>query len=179
MTVLLLPDKFKGSLTAEEVILALTKGIDRADNSTEIHQMIASDGGDGFLDAIQHTVEVEVVHCTAVDPLGREIKASYLVNIHRGEAFIELAKTSGMEILNEKERNPMITSTLGTGMQIRDAVKRGVRTIYVGLGGSATNDGGIGIAHAMGYKFLDEQQNTLAPIGESLARIHSIDASDV
>lgn len=179
MTVLLIPDKFKGSLTAEEVISAISNGIERVDTSIEIHHLIASDGGDGFLEAIGHTVGVEAVHCTTVDPLGREITASYVVNRSSGEAFIELAKTSGMELLKEKERNPLITGTLGTGEQIRDAVKRGFRTIYIGLGGSATNDGGIGIAHALGYKFLDKQQNTLAPIGESLAKIHSIDTSDV
>lgn len=179
MTVLLIPDKFKGSLTAKEVIGALSKGIERAAHHTKIHHLIASDGGDGFLDAIQQTMEVEEVSCAAVDPLGREIMASYLVNTSRGEAFIELAKASGMELLKKKERNPMRTSTRGTGLQIRDAVERGVHTIYIGLGGSATNDGGIGIAEAMGYKFLDAGHNTLAPSGESLDKIHRIDASDV
>jgi len=177
MTVLLIPDKFKGSLTATEVISALSKGIERADKKTKIHHLIASDGGDGFLEAIQQTLEVEEVHCNTVDPLGREIIASYALSRSRGEAFIELAKASGMELLKEDGRNPMITSTLGTGLQILDALEKGVDTIYVGLGGSATNDGGIGIAHALGYKFLDAAQNTLVPTGENLDKIYSIDAT--
>ena len=179
MTVLLIPDKFKGSATASEVVTALSKGIKRADQHAEIHHLIASDGGDGFLDAIQQLVQLEDVSCATVDPLGREIMASYLLNRSKGVAFIELAKASGMELLEEKERNPMFTSTRGTGLQIRDAVDRGARTIYIGLGGSATNDGGMGIAEAMGYKFLDVAKNALEPSGENLVKLHSIDATNV
>lgn len=179
MTVLLIPDKFKGSLTAIEVIAALTKGIKRAGKNIEILHLIASDGGDGFLDAIQHSMDVEEVSCSTVDPLGRKIKAAYVFNQYKNEAFVELAKASGMELLKEEERNPMITSTLGTGLQIRDAIERGAKKIYIGLGGSATNDGGIGIAQALGYKFLDAAQNILVPSGESLEKIHTIDASGV
>jgi len=179
MTVLLIPDKFKGSLTAIEVIAALTKGIKRADNKIDILQVIASDGGDGFLDAIRHTMDVEEISCSTVDPLGRKIRADYVFNKYKDEAFLELAKASGMELLKEGERNPMITSTLGTGLQIRDAIERGAKKIYIGLGGSATNDGGTGIAQALGYKFLDVAQNILVPSGESLQKIHTIDASGV
>ncbi len=179
MTVLLIPDKFKGSLTAIEVIAALTRGIKKIKKNIDIHHVIASDGGDGFLDAIQHTMDVEEVSCSTVDPLGRKIRAAYVFNKYTDEAFIELAKASGMELLKEGERNPMITSTLGTGLQILDAIERGAKKIYIGLGGSATNDGGIGIARALGYKFLDVGLNILVPSGESLEKIHTIDASGV
>jgi len=179
MKIVLIPDKFKGSLSAAEVIEALTKGIKRADPSSIISSVITSDGGDGFLDAVQQTIAVEKINCESVDPLGRPISAPYLYHPEKKTAYIELAKCSGMVLLAKEERNPMETSTLGTGLQIKHALKQGAKVIYVGLGGSATNEGGIGIAHGLGFRFLDKNGVILPPTGHSLSHIQAIETNSV
>jgi glycerate kinase len=179
MKIVLIPDKFKGSLSAEEVIEALTKGIKRAKPTTTILSMVASDGGDGFMDAIQHAIPVKKIFCETVDPLGRPISAPYLYYSQKKTAYIELAQCSGMVLLAKQERNPMKTSTLGTGLQIKHAIEQGAEVIYVGLGGSATNDGGIGIAHGLGFRFLDKKGEILPPTGQSLLHLHAIEKDGV
>jgi len=177
MNVLLIPDKFKGSISAKGVIEALTMGIRRAVPNASIDTVLASDGGDGFLDAVSNYVAVETVVGDTIDPLGRKIKAPYLLNQETDTAYVELAKASGLELLKETERNPMFTSTLGTGIQILDAIHKGAKKIFIGLGGSATNDGGIGIANALGNTFLDASGNELRPIAANLSKIDRIDNS--
>ncbi|MEJ1222189.1 glycerate kinase [Sediminicola sp. 1XM1-17] len=178
MKVLLIPDKFKGSVTAEGVIKALSQGIAKSEPNTEIFKVMASDGGDGFLDAIQNYISLDRVEIDTVDPLGRPIKAYYLYRAATKTAYIELAKASGIELLSNDELNVMETSTLGTGMQIKNAIKRGAKNIIIGLGGSATNDGGTGIAHILGYRFLDAKGNELDPIGKNLIHISKIENID-
>ena len=179
MNIVLIPDKFKGSLSAAEVIKALTKGIKRANPNAVISSLITSDGGDGFLDAVQQTLAVEKVYCESVDPLGRPISAPYLYHPEKKTAYIELAQCSGMVLLTNEERNPLKTSTLGTGLQIKHAIEQGAKVIYVGLGGSATNDGGIGIAHGLGFRFLNRNGEVLPPTGQSLSYIHSVETEGV
>ena len=111
--------------------------------------------------------------------MGKPIQSYYLYSHEANSAFIELANASGMELLTPKERNPMLTSTFGTGLQIKDAVQKGIKNVYIGLGGSATNDGGIGIAQALGYSFLDKNGKKLKATGASLSQIKSIDDADV
>ena len=108
------------------------------------------------------------------DPLGRPIRAFYLYNESNSTAYVELAKASGIELLSNADLNVMETSTIGTGIQIEDAIKRGAKNIIIGLGGSATNDGGTGIAHALGYRFLDAKGNELSPKGKNLSLISKI-----
>ena len=174
MTILLVPDSFKDSLTASEVVKYLQEGFEQINPALQIQSYIASDGGEGFLDAVQPYTNAEPVICDTQDPLGRLLKANYLINSARDTAYIELAKASGIELLDTKERNPMYTSTYGTGLQIKDAISRGATTIYVGLGGSATNDAGIGMAAALGYTFLDKNDQVIAPQGQYLKDIASI-----
>ncbi|WP_298478466.1 glycerate kinase [uncultured Maribacter sp.] len=174
MNFLLIPDKFKGSLTANEVINAVSKGIKKVDGTSTIYSILASDGGDGFLDAISNSISTHEVEIETLDPMGRLIAATYLLNENNDTAYIELAKASGLELLKEEERNVMQMSTYGTGLQIKDAVSRGIKTIYVGLGGSATNDGGIGIANALGYVFTNKAEEELKPIGANLGAISKI-----
>lgn len=178
MNYLLIPDKFKGSLTATEVIDAISKGIKKADFTSTIFNIIASDGGDGFLDAISNSIPTNEVEIATIDPMGRPLKATYLLNATNDTAYIELAKASGLELLKEEERNVMQMSTYGTGLQIKDAVFRGVKTIYLGLGGSATNDAGIGIASALGYIFKDKNGEEVKPIGANLATVFKIEKSE-
>ncbi len=180
MNVLIIPDKFKGSLTGTEVIEAIEAGLRRFDSGIQTHSITASDGGDGFLDAIRNSdPSVQAIDCQTTDPLGRPIRADYGLDARRGTAYIEMARASGMELLAAEERNPWRTSTLGTGKLIADALLRGAKTLYIGLGGSATNDGGIGIAAALGYRFLDADGATLPSTGGALEQIASIDASGV
>ncbi|QLG45436.1 glycerate kinase [Costertonia aggregata] len=175
MNVLVIPDKFKGSLTAKEVIKSITAGIAKAFSSAKIHSLVASDGGDGFLDAVSGNKVIAKMWVDTVDPLMRPIKAMYLLDSKSKSAYIEMARASGLELLTVQERNAMRTTTFGTGIQIKDAIQKGARRIYLGLGGSATNDGGIGLAKALGYSFLDNLGNTLEPIGSNLIKIAKIE----
>jgi glycerate kinase len=174
MNILLLPDKFKGSLSAAEVMDALTRGILLSHPEANCIPVLASDGGDGFLDAVSKYLPVERIRTQTTDPLGREIEADYLLSAERGEAYFELAQASGLVLLEEPERSPMTTSTLGTGILINNAIQRGARKVFIGLGGSATNDAGIGIASALGYRFLDSRSRELPPVGSSLTDIETI-----
>lgn len=179
MNVLLLPDKFKGSLTAPELIEVMTRAIKKAIPGAAIHYALASDGGDGFLDAIAQYRKTQSVSTSVLDPLGREMTAGMLVDQSGEEAFIEMAKASGIVLLSPEERNAMLTSSRGTGMQIKEAIQRGCRKLYIGLGGSATNDAGMGMAVALGYQFLDSNGNPLAPIGGNLLKVSGIDKENV
>ena len=179
MKLLLIPDKFKGSLTSEEVSKAFITGVEKAGVQFTSHYIKASDGGDGFMNAVAYYKPCVSVQVISENPLGKPIQSYYLYNKEANSAFIELANASGMELLTPEERNPMLTSTYGTGLQIKDAVQKGIKNVYVGLGGSATNDGGIGILQALGYSFLDENGKKLKATGSSLSQIKSIDDTDV
>ncbi|MCD0461385.1 glycerate kinase family protein [Roseiconus lacunae] len=180
MNVLIVPDKFKGSLTASEVIAAIEAGLKGKLPDVIVHHVVASDGGDGFLDAIiKCRPSVAVVSCDTVDPLGRPIEAEFGFDESESVAYVEMARASGMELLRADERDPSETSTEGTGRLILAAMSRGAKTIYVGLGGSATNDGGCGIAKALGFRFFDASGNTIDPVGGQLGRIDRIDSASV
>ncbi|MGC1514799.1 MAG: glycerate kinase [Maribacter sp.] len=179
MKLLLIPDKFKCSLSSVEVSQAIIAGLDKAGIAHSYHYIKASDGGEGFMDAVAKYTACLSMQVISENPLGKPIQSYYLYNQKRNAAYIELANTSGMELLGVEERNPMLTSTYGTGLQIKDAIAKGIRNIYVGLGGSATNDGGIGIASALGYSFRDADGKLLRPTGENLIKIDSIDANGV
>lgn len=175
MTILVVPDGFKDSLTSQEVSDAICDGIMAYDSDTKIHSIYASDGGDGFLNVVKYyKPDLAVVSSKTVDPLGREIEAEYLWNDNTKAAYIELAAASGIELLLKDDRKVTKTSTLGTGLQIREAILKGAKTIYVALGGSATNDAGTGIAAGLGYRFLDHANKTIAPCGENLKEISRI-----
>ena len=174
MKLLLIPDKFKGSLTASEVVEAISKGVRSVHPEAIIDSILASDGGEGFLDAIANYRDVERIETTTAGPLGRPVHAYYLWEEAGKAAYVEMAMCSGLELLEESERNPLHTSTWGTGLQIKNAIEKGARTIYLGIGGSATNDGGIGVAGAMGYQFLDASGNAVQHKGGELQKIRRI-----
>jgi len=182
MHILLIPDSFKDSISATEIVQQLEQGFSELDAQISTESCIASDGGEGFLDFVKKYVDVTMIPVQTVDPLGRDMVAEYAFaktcpettsGAHK-TAYIELAKASGLELLADAERNPLLTSTYGTGLQIKDAIKKGATEIYIGLGGSATNDGGTGIAHALGYEFLDERGSKFVPKGGNLIDIFHI-----
>ncbi|MFN4286168.1 MAG: glycerate kinase [Lacibacter sp.] len=171
MTILLAPDKFKGSLTAFEVCRHLEAGIRKVLPQAAVRSFPLADGGDGFAATLQHYWHTHTIAVTTVDPLGRNIRATYEWDATTGTAIIELAAASGLVLLQPQERNPLHTSTYGTGLQIKDALERGARHILLGLGGSATNDAGTGLLAALGFRWLDAHHHELKPCGENLARV--------
>ena len=177
MKILIAPDKFKGSLSAREVCEALRIGIESIDSSVEIFEKPLADGGDGSLEILQYYLDLKKITVEVNDPLRRSIQASY--SMTGTTAYIEMSKASGLVLLKESERNCMVTSSYGTGQLITDAIGRGATEIYLFIGGSATNDGGIGIAHALGYRFYNADGEILAPIGKNLILIERIEHSNV
>ncbi|NQX78139.1 glycerate kinase [Gilvibacter sp.] len=175
MKVLIIPDGFKDSLSAAQVAAAIKTGIQDVNPDTQLFEMLASDGGDGFLNVISHyKPDLNSISCQTTDPLGRDLIAYYLYDMKEQAAYVELAGASGIELLTQEERRVMETSTLGTGTVIKNALHQGVKHIYLGLGGSATNEAGMGIAHALGYRFLDVYDNELKPCGGSLNLVAKI-----
>lgn len=172
MKILIAPDKFKGSLSALEVCQAIGEGISNACPAASIDFHPMADGGDGSLEILQNHLSLKSEEVSTLDPLGRPLIATYFRASE--SAFIEVASASGLVLLKEDERDPLKASTLGTGLMIKDAIEKGCRLIYLFLGGSATNDGGIGIASALGYQFLDKNGKALEPNGANLLQINGI-----
>ncbi|MGM9506893.1 glycerate kinase [Larkinella sp. GY13] len=171
MKILLAPDKFKGSLTARQVCDAMTEGIRLAHPGAEIVALPMADGGEGTAEVLTQATDGQWITVPALDPLDRPIQASYGISSNHQTAFIEMSQASGLRLLHRNELNPLKASTFGTGQLILDAISRGVTHLVLGIGGSATNDAGIGMAAALGWQFLDAQGESLAPCGGNLERI--------
>ncbi len=173
MKVLTLIDSFKGTITSKR-LGELTKEV-LLPIGHEVKSFAISDGGDGFLDAISENIELKEIKCLVHDPLMREFSAEYLVN--DDTAYIELAKASGINLLKESELDPYHATTYGFGEQINDAINKGYKKIVIGIGGSATDDGGSGMLEALGVKFnngfLTQMNN------QKLGDITSIDTSEL
>ena len=174
MKILLAPDKFKGSIDSITLCKLIQKEIAASYPDAEVESYPMADGGDGYSSIIKHYFGTNDAQALTVDPLMRQIKASYQISQDGSAAYIEMAAASGLALLADNERNPMKTSSYGTGLLILDAIKRGAKEIYLGIGGSATNDGGIGMADALGYIFLDKNGDPLEPCGENLSSITEI-----
>jgi glycerate kinase len=178
MRVLLACDKFKGSLGADEACEAIRAGL--PDGWTADTCPIA-DGGEGFVDAMLAGSGGERVTAPCTDALGRPVEASYgIYRSNDGEvvAVLEMSAASGIWRIPAEERKPRLSSTFGTGQLMRHAIEiSGASRLLVGIGGSVTNDGGAGMAAALGVRFLDEQGGELEPIPADLARLHAIDFS--
>ena len=176
MNIVIATDKFKGSLSSFAVCDAMEQGLLKASPGFTITKLPLSDGGDGLADVLAYYTSAKKVVVTVSDPLLRSVQAYYLLAADGKTAFIEMAQASGLLLLQPHEYNPLQTTTFGTGELVKHALQHGVSKIVLGIGGSATNDGGIGMAAALGYRFLDEHGNELKPVGENLVRIHTIDA---
>ena len=179
MKIVIASDSFKGSLSSMEVAESIGKGILDVCPSCEVVKLAVADGGEGTVDALCQTSGGQMLELQVDDPLGRPVTASYAVLDDGHTAVLEMVSASGLTLLASDERNPMQTSTYGTGQIIADALCRGCRRFLVGIGGSATNDGGMGMLRALGYRFLDPEGNELPGTGASLSEVCSIDDSYV
>lgn len=171
-------DSFKGCLSSKEVAAGIADGIRKVYPHCEIVCVSIADGGEGFCQAFIDNKQGVKIETTVHDPLMRPIAAEYAI-IDSKTTIIESAQASGLPLLAEGERNPLITSTYGTGELIKDAIAKGCRNIVIGLGGSATNDGGLGMLMALGYRFYDSNGNPLLQQGgqvlEQIAHIDTLE----
>lgn len=177
MKIVIAPDKFKGSLTGFEYCEAVEKGLRLVIPEAEVVKMPLADGGDGTIAVLEQYVEGAQIQRTASDPLFRPLKTSYVFSKTTGVAYLEMAEISGLKLLKEVERNCMHTTSLGMGELIVDAIEKGAKELILGIGGSATNDGGMGMAKALGFRFLDSSGRELQPTGSSLAQVEKIDVT--
>ena len=178
MRIVVAPQEFKGTLTAGQAAEAMAEGARRAIPDATIETTPLSDGGPGLIEAMKATSGGTVFKNTVRDPLGRAVEARWLL-LEDGTAVIESAEATGLKRLKDDERDPRVTTSYGAGELIAAALERGWRRIIVGLGGSATNDGGAGMAAALGARFLDANGNDLPPGGSALAALERIDVSDL
>jgi glycerate kinase len=179
MKIVIAPDSYKGSLSAFEVAKSIQKGILNVDKTIETVIVPMADGGEGTVQSLIDASGGEIIELTVHDPLFREIKSFYGIMGDGVTAVISMAAASGLPLLTPEERNPLKTTTYGTGELIKDALNRGCRKFIIGLGGSATNDGGCGMAQALGVKFTDENANEVGFGGGELQKISAIDITGI
>lgn len=174
MNILIAADSFKDALSALAVCQAIEAGIRSAKPEAKIRLSPLADGGEGTYEVLANSLRLQPIEIPALDPLFRPIMATYGGSIGGEIAFVEMAKTAGLQLLLPEERNPLVTTSFGVGMQMADAIRRGTRHIILAIGGSATNDAGIGMAAALGWKFLDKNGEILSPTGGNLIHINAI-----
>ncbi|HKN03992.1 MAG TPA: glycerate kinase [Buttiauxella sp.] len=177
MKIVIAPDSYKESLNALEVATQIEAGFREVFPNASYVKLPVADGGEGTVEAMVAATSGEIIEVDVTGPLGDPIQAFYGVSGDRQQAFIEMAAASGLEQVPPELRNPMKTTSWGTGVLIRYALDSGVKSILVGIGGSATNDGGIGMLQALGARFLDSQGESLGLGGGEVARLASIDIS--
>lgn len=179
LKILIAPDSFKNSLSAFDVADSIQKGILSINKDADCKICAMADGGEGTVVAMMSSTEGQIIKVPAKDPLNRPIQAFYGIIGDKTTAIIEMAAASGIELLTEQERNPWATSTYGTGMLIKDALNKGVSKIILGIGGSATNDCGAGMAQALGVRFLNPKGFEINPSGGTIGEIETIDISNI
>ncbi|WP_226002270.1 glycerate kinase [Paenibacillus sp. BJ-4] len=178
-TFVLAPDSFKESMTAKEVCIAMEKGLRKVyPTATYVHIPMA-DGGEGTVQSLVDATGGQLRYIEVTGPLGEPVTAAYGLLGDGTTAAIEMASASGIHLVNKDNKNPLKTTTYGTGELIRECLNQGIRKIIIGIGGSATNDGGTGMAEALGARFLDAQGNILPRGGGSLGELASIDISSL
>jgi len=179
MKLLLAPDKFKHALSAAGACKAMEQGVALLDKQITVTSLPLADGGEGTAAALTYFHQGEFREVTVSDPLMRPIQASFGLSRDHKTAFIEMARASGLELLSPAERNACRTTSFGTGELIKAAIAAGVDSIILGVGGSATCDGGLGMAAALGYRFFDDKGQQTGLAGQHLNTIHTIDTTHV
>ncbi|MCM3733571.1 glycerate kinase [Fictibacillus nanhaiensis] len=179
MKIVIAPDSFKESMTAAEVCAAVEAGFRKVFGEVEYVRVPVGDGGEGTVQSVVDVTDGRIVEVQATGPLGDKVDAFYGITGDGKTAVIEMAAASGLHLVPRESRNPLVTTTRGTGELILDALDKKVERIVLGLGGSATNDGGAGMASALGVKFLDVNGEELRPGGEALSELLTIDVSEM
>jgi len=179
MKIVVAPDSFKGSLTAVEVADAIGQGVREIFPEAKIIKIPMADGGDGTVQCLVNATGGEILKEKVVGPLGDEVWASYGILGDKKTAVIEMAEASGLTLVPEDKRNPLITTTYGTGQLIKAALDQGCRKMIIGIGGSATNDGGAGMVQALGVKLLDREGKEIGFGGGELKKINRINISNL
>ncbi len=177
MNIVIAPDSFKESLSARQVAQSLKKGLEKIVKSAKIETVPLADGGEGTVDAIVDANHGKKKKVRVHDPLMRDIDSYYGISEDEKTAVIEMAAASGLELLKPKEKNPWVTTSFGTGELVLDALNSGCKKIIVGIGGSATNDGGAGLAMALGAVLLDKNGKPVGYGGGELKKIQTIELS--
>lgn len=179
MKIVIAPDSFKGSLSAHDVAKAIADGIRKVWPDADIDCIPLADGGEGTVEALVNATGGRFVHTSATGPLGDPVEAFFGILGDGQTAVIEMAAASGLPLVPKDRRDPSKATTRGTGELIRAALDAGCRRLIVGIGGSATNDGGVGMAQALGASFRDANGAELGPGGLPLAHLASIDLSGI
>jgi len=174
MKIILAPDKYKGSLTGLEFCNIIAPILTSSLNA-EVVMVPLADGGDGTIEVVNYYLKGEIIKVNVTNPIFKTVEATFLYAEASKIAFIEMAEASGMKLLQPSDQNCMHTTTFGTGDLILKAIDKGAQHIILGIGGSATNDCGIGMANALGYRFLNKDNNEVKPIGSALITICKID----
>ncbi|WP_457573141.1 glycerate kinase [Desulfolithobacter sp.] len=177
MKIVIAPNEFKECLSAPEVARAMAAGVFRAVPGVQVAEVPVADGGDGLVEVVQGALGGQLVRRIVTGPLFEPVEAHFCYVADKGLAVIEMALASGLALVPPEHRDPCRTTTLGTGELIRSALDLGVSRIVAGIGGSATNDGGIGVATALGIRFLDGLGQEVEPVGKALGSIRHIDIS--
>lgn len=179
MKIIIAPDSYKESLTAMEVATAIETGFRQVLPNAEYIKLPMADGGEGTVQSLVDASSGRIIECTVTGPLGEQVNGFFGLMGDGKTAIIEMAAASGLHLVSPEQRNPMLTTSFGTGELILAALDKGVEHIIVGIGGSATNDGGIGMAQALGVRLLDENNKSINYGGGALARLHDIDISNI
>ena len=178
MKVVIAIDSFKGSLSSIEAGMAAKDGVLKAKPDTEVIVKPLADGGEGTVDALIEGLDGEQIDITVTGPMGAAVSCYYGLLRKTNTAVIEMASAAGITLVPCEKKNPLLATTYGVGEIIRDAMERGCRDFIIGIGGSATNDGGIGMLKALGYNFSDESGKDVGEGGQALAKIASIDTQN-
>ncbi|WP_318441985.1 glycerate kinase [Photobacterium leiognathi] len=179
MKIIIAPDSYKESLTAMEVATAIENGFRQVIPNAEYIKLPMADGGEGTVQSLVDASNGTIIEHSVTGPLGEQVNGFFGLMGDDKTAIIEMAAASGLHLVSLELRNPMLTTSFGTGELILAALDKGVEHIIVGIGGSATNDGGIGMAQALGVRFLDENNKQISYGGGALDRLHRIDISNI
>ncbi|WP_434144617.1 glycerate kinase [Photobacterium leiognathi] len=179
MKIIIAPDSYKESLTAMEVATAIENGFRQVIPNAEYIKLPMADGGEGTVQSLVDASNGTIIERSVTGPLGEQVNGFFGLMGDGKTAIIEMAAASGLHLVSPELRNPMLTTSFGTGELILAALDKGVEHIIVGIGGSATNDGGIGMAQALGVRFLDENNKQISYSGGALDRLHRIDINNI
>ncbi|ACD51914.1 glycerate kinase [Clostridium botulinum] len=179
MKFVLAPDSFKESMTSKEACEAMERGIKKVIPNAECIKVPMADGGEGTVEALVESTNGEIHEVEVLNPLGQKVNACFGILGNKTTAVIEMATASGIQLIKREDRNPLITTTYGTGELIKAALDKGIKHIIIGIGGSATNDGGAGMIQALGGKLLDSNGSEISFGGGALNKLENIDLSSL